>query len=48
MCLLRDRHSQNFIARCTAEQNIGEQDIHINTPAARLVVAVKRGFFYVE
>lgn len=44
MCLLRDRHSQSVIARCTAEKNIGEQNIHISTAAARLVMALKRGF----
>jgi hypothetical protein len=41
MCLLRDRHSQKVFARCTAEQNTGEQDIHISTPATRLVMTVK-------
>jgi len=46
MCLLRDRHSQKFIARYTGEQNIGDRDIQIITPAARLVMAIRRGFLH--
>jgi len=48
MCLLRDRHSQKVIARYTAEQNIGDRDIHFITPAAPLVMAVKRGFLLIR
>jgi hypothetical protein len=41
--MLRDRHAQIVMARCTAEQNTGE-DIHIIKRAACLLIAVKRGF----